>query len=189
MAQRVLAALAALLLTSCGSPITDLHQRVVFIGDSITARWDLQSFFGTEATNKGIEGQSADQIAARFQNDVINLRPAVVVILAGSNDVRSGTDLTMARDAVVGMVDSAHAVGIRPIVCTIPPMTDHLDGVQLYNQLLTSDPRLEVSCDYHAVLSRPDGTPLPGVLHDGLHPSLSGYLLMAAEIKQVINGP
>jgi lysophospholipase L1-like esterase len=178
------AAFGLMLACGCGSsPAIDLHGRVVFLGDSITARWHLQDFFRDQAINKGIEGQSAQQIAARFNSDVIALQPATVVILAGSNDVRAGTDLTVTRDAVATMVAMANASGIRPVVCTIPPMDGHMEDVKRYNDLLTTDPQVQVSCDYFRALTDQQGNPLPAILHDGLHPSAVGYLRMAVEIS------
>ena len=179
------AALILALACGCGSSTAiDLHQRVVFIGDSITARWRLQDFFRDEPVNAGITGQTAEQIAARFGSDVVALKPATVVILAGSNDVRDGADLTAARDSVAAMAGMARANGIQPVVCTIPPMDGHMDDVRRYNAMLTSDPQVPVSCDYFGALTDQQGNPLPAILHDGLHPSALGYLRMAVEVSR-----
>ena len=166
----------------------DFHQRVVFIGDSITARWDLDGYFGKGFINKGVESQNAEEIAARFQTDVISLKPEVVVILAGTNDVRSESDLALAHDSVAAMAQMARTNGIRPVVCTIPPVLAHLSSTQAYNLLLTSDPALQVTCDYYRALTDQNGTPIAGALNDdGVHPSILGYVRMAAEINRVLN--
>jgi len=166
----------------------DFHQRVVFIGDSITARWDLDGYFGKGFINKGVESQSAEEIAARFQMDVVSLKPDIVVILAGTNDVRSEGDLLLAHASVAAMVQMARANGIRPVVCAIPPVLAHLGSTQAYNLLLTSDPALQVTCDYYRVLTDANGTPIAGALNDdGVHPSILGYVRMAAEINRVLN--
>jgi lysophospholipase L1-like esterase len=168
----------------------DFHQRVVFIGDSITARWDLHGYFGKGFINKGVESQNAEEIAARFQTDVVSLNPDIVVILAGTNDVRSEGDLVLAHDSVAAMVQTARANGIRPVVCTIPPVLAHLGTSQAYNLLLTSDPALQVTCDYFRALTDTNGTPIAGALNDdGVHPSILGYVRMAAEINRVLNSP
>jgi lysophospholipase L1-like esterase len=178
-------------LTGCLATPTigrDFNQSVVFIGDSITARWDLEDYFGRPFINKGIESQTAEQIAARFQSDVIDLHPDVVVILAGTNDVRAESDLSQAHNSVAEMVRLANANGIRPIVCTIPPLIGHLATARNYNSLLTNDPVLQISCDYYRVLTDENGNPIPGVLDDdGLHPSVFGYVRMAKEINGVLN--
>ena len=166
----------------------DFHQRVVFIGDSITARWDLDGYFGKGFINKGVESQNAEVIAARFQTDVVSLKPDIVVILAGTNDVRSESNLALAHDSVAAMAQMARANGIRPVVCTIPPVLAHLGSTQTYNLLLTSDPALQVTCDYYRALTDTNGTPIEGVLNDdGVHPSILGYVRMAAEINRVLN--
>jgi len=180
-----------LLITGClASPSIgrDFHQRVVFIGDSITARWDLDGYFGKGFINKGVESQNAEEIAARFQTDVVDLKPNIVVILAGTNDVRSEDDLAVAHASVAAMVQMARANGIKPVVCTIPPVLAHLESAQAYNLMLTSDPALQVSCDYYRALTDGSGTPIAGALNDdGVHPSILGYLRMAAEINRVLN--
>jgi len=166
----------------------DFHQRVVFIGDSITARWDLDGYFGKGFINKGVESQNAEEITARFQTDVVSLKPDIVVILAGTNDVRSEGDLVLAHDSVAAMVQMARANGIRPVVCTIPPVLAHLGSTQTYNLLLTSDPALQVTCDYYGALTDQNGTPIAGALNDdGVHPSILGYIRMAAEINRALN--
>ena len=166
----------------------DFHKRVVFIGDSITARWDLHGYFGKGFINKGVESQNAEEIAARFQSDVVALKPDIVVILAGTNDVRSESDLVLAHDSAAAMVQLARANGIRPVVCTIPPVLAHLSSTQAYNLLLTSDPALRVTCDYYRALTDTNGTPIAGALNDdGVHPSILGYVRMSAEINRVLN--
>ena len=166
----------------------DFHQRVVFIGDSITARWDLDGYFGKGFINKGVESQNAEEIAARFQTDVVDLKPDIVVILAGTNDVRSEGDLALAHDSVAAMERMARTNGIRPVVCAIPPVLAHLSSTQAYNLMLTSDPVLQVNCDYYRALTDANGTPIAGALNDdGVHPSILGYVRMAAEINRVLN--
>src|SRR5712664_462570 len=77
-------------------PVTQGEQRVVFYGDSITDGWgrrpDTGDFFpGKPYVNRGISGQTTPQMVVRFRQDVINLRPAAVVILAGTNDIAGNT--------------------------------------------------------------------------------------------------
>lgn len=166
----------------------DFHQRVVFIGDSITARWDLNGYFGKGFINKGVESQNAEEIAARFQTDVIDLKPDIVVILAGTNDVRSEGDLGLAHDSVAAMAQMARANGIKPVVCAIPPVLSHLTSTQAYNLKLAGDPALQATCDYYRALTDPNGTPIEGALNDdGVHPTILGYLRMSTEINRVLN--
>jgi len=189
---RLLLSLCVLMLLSgcLASPSIgrDFHQRVVFIGDSITARWDLDGYFGKGFINKGAESQNAEEIAARFQTDVVDLKPDIVVILAGTNDVRAEGDLAQVHDSITAMTQMARANGIKPVVCTIPPVLAHLESAQTYNLILTSDPALQISCDYYRALTNANGTPIAGGLNDdGIHPSILGYVRMAAEINRVLN--
>src|ERR1700761_356939 len=112
---------------------------VVFIGDSVTALFASAGFGQPEWsqhpnwTNKGIVGQNSNQILARFQTDVIDLKPSVVVILAGTNDVYP--DWTLGPSEVPAvflnyidspanieqMVQMAQSAGIKVVLGTIPP--------------------------------------------------------------------
>jgi lysophospholipase L1-like esterase len=68
--------------------------RVVFIGDSITDAWKLSQYFpGKPYVNRGIEAQTTPQILARMTEDVINLKPEVMIVLAGTNDISRDTDI------------------------------------------------------------------------------------------------
>ena len=114
-------------------PVAQGEQRVVFYGDSITDGWgrrpDTGEFFpGKPYVNRGISGQTTPQMVVRFRQDVINLRPAAVVILAGTNDVAGNTGpMTpeMTEDNFRSMVDLAKANGIRVIVASIMPAADY----------------------------------------------------------------
>ena len=114
-------------------PVGQGEQRVVFYGDSITDGWgrrpDTGEFFpGKPYVNRGISGQTTPQMVVRFRQDVINLHPAAVVILAGTNDVAGNTGpMTpeMTEDNFRSMIDLAKANGIRVIVASITPAADY----------------------------------------------------------------
>ncbi len=114
-------------------PLPSGEDRVVFYGDSITDAWgrrpDTGEFFpGKPYVNRGISGQTTPQMVVRFRQDVINLHPRVVVILAGTNDVAGNTGpMTpeMTEDNFRSMVDLAKANGIRVIVASILPAADY----------------------------------------------------------------
>ena len=105
--------------------------RVVFLGNSITEGW-LQanpSFFeGKPYVNRGIGGQTTPQMVLRFRQDVIGLKPKIVVILAGTNDIAENTGpirLEQIRDNILSMVELAKANGIVPIVCSVLPAYEY----------------------------------------------------------------
>ncbi|MFM5932120.1 MAG: GDSL-type esterase/lipase family protein [Novosphingobium sp.] len=166
---------------------------VVFIGDSITQHWahfDPALFDGARL-NRGITSQSAAQILARFPSDVVALKPRVVHIIAGTNDVvgTSGPSSPQAwRDAMTAMVDLARANGIAVIVGTLPPMAvnpfddDHrpVPIIAEQNRWLAqlAQEKGLVLADYHAALSMPQGGFKPGLAYDALHPDGRGYAAM-----------
>jgi hypothetical protein len=68
------------------------ESRVVFFGDSITDIWHLDEYFpGKPYINRGIGGQTTPQMLVRFRQDVIELHPKLVVVLAGTNDIAGNT--------------------------------------------------------------------------------------------------
>ncbi len=107
------------------------NNRVVFMGNSITEGW-LQAnpkfFEGKPYVNRGIGGQTTPQMLLRFRQDVIDLNPKIVVILAGTNDIAENTGpitLEQIRDNMLSMVELAKANHIIPIVCSVLPAYDY----------------------------------------------------------------
>ncbi len=92
------------------------------MGDSITEGWHLdQSFPGKPYINRGISGQTTPQMLVRFRQDVIDLKPKVVVIFAGTNDIAGNTGpetLEEVEGNLASMAELAQANGIRP--CCAP---------------------------------------------------------------------
>ncbi|WP_318308324.1 SGNH/GDSL hydrolase family protein [Flagellimonas crocea] len=107
------------------------ENRVVFMGNSITEMWkDAHPDFFTENpyVNRGIGGQTTPQMLLRFRQDVIDLDPKVVVILAGTNDIAGNTGpmtLEQIHNNILSMVQLAKANGIKPIVCSVLPAYDY----------------------------------------------------------------
>ncbi|PRX55106.1 SGNH/GDSL hydrolase family protein [Flagellimonas meridianipacifica] len=105
--------------------------RIVFMGNSITEGWSTANpkFFDNESyINRGIGGQTTPQMLLRFRQDVISLEPAVVHILAGTNDIAENTgpiSLEQIRDNILTMAQLAKANGIDPIVCSVLPAYDY----------------------------------------------------------------
>src|SRR5215213_7617771 len=107
--------------------------RVVFMGDSITDSWDdpkYGGFFpGKPYINRGISGQTTPQMLIRFRPDVIALKPKVVVILAGTNDLAGNTGpttLEAIEDNLMSMVDLAHANGVNVVFSSVMPVCDYI---------------------------------------------------------------
>lgn len=165
-------------------------RRVVFIGDSITELWGLDDpdLFSKGIVNRGISGQTSQQILLRFQADVVALRPAAVHILAGTNDVAGNTGPTSVdqyKNNITAMVTLAKANGIKVTLGSLPPAigfawkpgvkpTPRIVALNGWLKRYADTENLEF-IDYHAVLAASDGA----LGFDGVHPNHQGYRLMA----------
>jgi lysophospholipase L1-like esterase len=177
-------------------------QRVVFMGDSITDAWKLaQSFPGKPYVNRGISGQTTPQMLVRMFEDVINLKPAVVVIYAGTNDIARNTGPETAEiveENFQGMTELAQAHGIKVILCSVTPVADYgprkmtegrppSDIMKLNSWLKEYSAKAHaVYCDYYAAVADDKGLLKEGISRDGLHPNDKGYELMAPVVSAAI---
>jgi lysophospholipase L1-like esterase len=178
------------------------ENRVVFIGDQITEFWgrgEAKFFPGKPYINRGIGGQTAPQMLVRFRQDVIALKPAVVVILAGSNDIAGVTGPATRgtlSDHMMSMTELAKAHGIRVVLASITPVCD-CAGPQTdlrpprkiaeWNEWLRSYAAESgsVYLDYYAALA--SGREFRKELTvDGLVPNDAGYAVMAPLAEQAI---
>lgn len=116
--------------TELSAPTED-ENRVVFMGNSITEGWSNANpdfFKNNPYINRGISGQTTPQMLLRFRQDVIDLQPKIVVILAGTNDIAGNTGpmtLEQIRDNMLSMVELAKANNISPVVCSVLPAYDY----------------------------------------------------------------
>lgn len=169
--------------------------RVVFYGDSITDAWvkDGGKFFpGKPYVNRGISGQTTPQMLVRFRQDVVDLHPEAVVILAGTNDIAGNTGpstLAMIEDNFRSMTEIAKANGIRVILASVlpaakypwrPSVADPAPKIQDLNAWLKSYCAQEklTYLDYWSAMAGPDGGMKPGISIDGVHPNAKGYAIM-----------
>jgi lysophospholipase L1-like esterase len=104
-------------------------KRVVFMGDSITDGWRLNEYFpGKPYVNRGIGGQTTPQMLVRMYPDVINLKPAAMVMLAGTNDIARNTGpmtAEMIEQNIMAMTELAQHHGIKVILCSALPVSDY----------------------------------------------------------------
>ncbi|HEX3747470.1 MAG TPA: SGNH/GDSL hydrolase family protein [Bryobacteraceae bacterium] len=104
-------------------------RRVVFMGDSITDLWKLdEQFPGQRYVNRGIGGQTTPQMLVRMYPDVIDLKPAIMVFLGGTNDIAGNTGPSteqMIEENIMAMTELAQSHGIKVILCSIMPVSDY----------------------------------------------------------------
>lgn len=180
------------------------EQRVVFMGDSITDMWNLAAAFpGKPYVNRGIGAQVTSQMLVRFEQDVVALKPAAVVILAGTNDV-SGFLQIETPDTILAnitaMADIADARGIRVVLCALLPVNDygekraHMTSERPPATLRAVNDRLRalaaargyVFADYASAVVDARGLLTDSYTADGLHPNAAGYVRMAPVAQAAI---
>ncbi|MBW8734380.1 MAG: GDSL family lipase [Asticcacaulis sp.] len=176
------------------------QRSIVMMGDSITDNWAKpefgNGFFDANSlTGRGISGQVTGQMLVRFPPDVLALKPRVVHILAGTNDVAENQDpydpaITVGN--LQAMITLARANGLKVIVGSVPPATSFAWRPSRGNQLATIkalNDWIRAACaqqklvyaDYFSVLQGSDGglNPELGINGDSVHPNAAGYAVMA----------
>jgi lysophospholipase L1-like esterase len=171
------------------------------MGDSITENWGLADpqFFNGAIVNRGISGQTTPQMLVRFRADVITLRPQIVHILAGTNDVAGNTGPTRAqdyKDNIMSMAELARAHGIRVILGSIPPAASFSWRPQLnpvprireLNRWLRDYAAQNTFdfIDYYTPLAGPAGELKSELGNDGVHPNRVGYRVMRDLLEKTL---
>ena len=177
-------------------PATD-ENRVVFFGDSITDIWKLEDYFpGKPYVNRGIGGQTTPQMLVRFRQDVIDLHPKVVVILAGTNDIAGNTGpmtLENIEANYSSLAELARVHNIRVVFSSVLPVHNYTPKSQDFfaqrspEKILALNRWLKDYCTANALTYLDYFTPMvddKGLLKrdladDGLHPNPAGYKIMA----------
>jgi lysophospholipase L1-like esterase len=171
--------------------------RVVFFGDSITDFWRLNEYFPDRAfVNRGISGQITGEMLGRLKADVINLRPSVVVILAGTNDLARGIPLTGIEDNLLMMADICDTYKVKVVFASVLPVSDYHKAdnksfertpvrppvfIKALNEWIESfcANRHHIYLNYHAGMVDQTGQLKEDLGDDGLHPNAKGYRIMA----------
>ncbi|WP_298396519.1 SGNH/GDSL hydrolase family protein [Flavobacterium sp.] len=167
---------------------------VVFMGDSITEFWkvnDHNFFSSNNFINRGISGQTTPQMLLRFRQDVLNLKPSTVVILAGINDIAENTGpitLEQIMDNISSMVALAKANKIKVILCSVLPANKFnwnpklqpADKVIELNQMIAAyaDKNKITYVDYYKAMVDENKGLQKQFGEDGVHPNLDGYKVM-----------
>ena len=178
--------------------------RVVFLGDSITDGWPLKEYFsGKDFINRGISGQVTGQMLGRMQADVISLKPAVLVILAGTNDIARGTPIEIIQNNLRMMCDLADHARIKVVLSSVLPIHDYNQNIDprfarspqrppasitALNAWMKSlaETKGYVYLDYFNGVRDGAGYLRKDAADDGLHPNALGYRLMAPLAERAI---
>lgn len=183
------------------APASD-EQRVVFFGNSITEGWARHfgtMFPGRPYVGRGIGGQTTAQMLLRFRQDVVSLRPAAVVILAGTNDIAGNTGpatLEEIQSNLAAMTELAQANGIRVLLCSVLPVFDYpwKPGLEPAPTIVALNAWLRqyaatrgaTYVDYHTPLADERQGMRREHAADGVHPTDAGYRLMAGIVEPLI---
>jgi len=183
--------------------ISSGENRVVFMGNSITEGWvnTRPDFFaGKPFIGRGIAGQTTPQMLVRFRADVIKLKPSVVVILAGTNDIAGNTGpstLEMIEDNILSMAQLAKANGIRVVLCSVLPVFDYpwkhgiepADKIIALNQMLKKDAEKGgmIYVDFYSALVNEQKGMKAEYSGDGVHPNEAGFKIMEPIVEDAIS--
>ena len=178
------------------------EKRVIYIGDSITEYWIDKDpdFFKGRYINRGIGGQTTPQILVRFREDVINLNPKVVIILAGINDIAGNTGPSKIDNVagnIFSMAELAKAHHIKVILCSVLPAhsfpwhpgIDPVASIIKLNQMLSDYAKANGLgyVDYYSSVVDENKTFKKELAVDGVHPNLAGYKVMEPLAEKAIN--
>jgi lysophospholipase L1-like esterase len=180
-------------------PVEAGQKRIVFMGDSITEFWS-DFFPGKPYVNRGISGQTTPQMLIRFRADVIALKPAVVVIMAGVNDIAENTGpstLEMITDNIFSMAELAKANHIKVILCSVLPAYDFpwKTGLNPAEKIVNLNKMIRKYADangikyldyYSAMVNEQKGLKA-SYSGDGVHPNKTGYEVMNPLAEKAIS--
>ena len=175
--------------------------RVIFFGDSITESWDLAAVAldRAEVLNRGISGQTTPQMLVRFRQDVVELQPAVVHILAGTNDLAGNTGpttLEAIENNLSSMVEIAAANHIAVVLGSVLPTVDYpwRPGLQPAPRIVALNDWMRayaqrrglVYADYYSALVDARGGFKSTLADDGVQPNEAGYAVMSPLARESV---
>ena len=176
--------------------------RIIFIGDSITEFWERHDsifFSQNKYINRGISSQTSSQILERFQNDVIDLEPKWVIILAGINDIAENNGPISIEDImnnIVSMVEKALKNNIEVVLCSILPASNFYwnPKIKPIEKIKQLNILIEAYCLTEKIKFVDYYTPMVDeyfgldkkFTDDGVHPNLNGYLKMKTILESYL---
>lgn len=180
------------------------NPRVVFMGNSITQGWRNKSkafFEDNNFVGRGISGQTTYQMLARFQSDVINLNPQIVVILAGTNDIANNSGIITLEhllENIKSMCEIAKYNNIKPILCSVLPAYVYgwytelgviAEDIIKFNKMLEAYAKKSgfEYVDFHSAMVDERSGLHKTFSNDGVHPNKAGYTTMEEVIGPVLD--
>jgi lysophospholipase L1-like esterase len=178
------------------------EKRIVFFGDSIIAGWrtfDPEYFGNKKYINRGINGQTTSQMLLRFRPDVIELKPEIVVILAGTNDIAGNTGpitLTTILGNLISLCELSKANNIKIILCSILPAIDYpwqrgmlpAEKIESLNHMILQYAKANdiIYVDYYSAMVNEQKGLQSIYSEDGVHPNQKGYFIMKSILESKI---
>jgi len=178
------------------------EKRIVFFGDSITAGWkidDPKFFDNKKHINRGINGQTTSQMLIRFKQDVIELKPQKVIILAGTNDIAGNTGPTTLEtiiENIISMCELAKTNNIKAVLCSILPAFDYpwrkgtqpAEKIAALNTMILQYAAANeiVYVDYYSDMVDEQKRLQSIYSYDGVHPNRKGYFTMKSILETKI---
>lgn len=180
------------------------ENRVVFMGDSITDYWKLKDYFpGKPYLNRGIDGQTSPEMLVRFRQDVIDLHPKVLIVLAGTNDIAGVTGPERNEDIeanYASMAELARLHEIRVVFASLLPVNNYTQdakesfALRPRERILALNAWLQDYCaknglvylDYASAMTDDKGMLRRDLSDEGLHPNAAGYKIMAPLAEKAI---
>lgn len=178
------------------------ENRVVFMGNSITEGWlrtDPEFFKGKPYIDRGISGQTTPQMLIRFKQDVVHLKPKIVIINAGINDIAGNTGLStpeMIQDNLSSMCEIAKANNIFVIMASVLPAYDFpwRKGLEPAQKVVDLNNWIKEYADKNELIYLDYFTPMADernglkaeLTYDGVHPNLAGYKVMEPLAEKAI---
>jgi lysophospholipase L1-like esterase len=184
-----------------GAPSAN-EDRVVFMGNSITEAWAKSfatQFAGKPYVGRGISGQTTPQMVLRFRQDVVAVKPRVVVILGGTNDIAGNTGpstLEMIEDNIASMTEIAKANDIRVVLASVLPVYDYpwKKGLEPAPKIVALNAWIKayaarvgaVYVDFHSAMKDERDGMRADLAIDGVHPTPAGYAIMGPLVEKAI---
>ena len=183
-------------------PLTAGQKRIVFMGDSITEFWSVLNpkfFAGKPYVNRGISGQTTPQMLIRFGPDVIALKPSLIILMAGINDIAGNTGpstLEMIANNIFSMAELAKANNIKLILCSVLPAYDFpwSSGKQPAEKVASLNKMIQkyandngiLYLDYYSAMVNEQKGLNSAYSDDGVHPNKAGYEVMNPLLEKAI---